>query len=194
MQQPLTDGRALRSQRTRASIVDATIALVESGELRPTGPRIAERAGVSVRSVYQHFSDLEALYAAVFDRMLDRVSHLLVPVDTSRPLRQRIDEFVQRRSELLEALTPLRRAADLHRPSSPVITDRMTDSQRFAREEVAAAFAPELAAADGDADIVLDALDLALCWPSWDALRTERGLSTERARAVVSRTVTALLM
>ena len=45
-----TDGRTLRSLRTREAIVDATIALLEQGDLRPTAPRVADQAGVSVRS------------------------------------------------------------------------------------------------------------------------------------------------
>ena len=60
---PPTDGRTLRSLRTREAIVDATIGLLEDGDLRPTAPRVAERASVSVRSVFQHFDDLETLHA-----------------------------------------------------------------------------------------------------------------------------------
>jgi hypothetical protein len=43
---PPLDGRSARALRTREAIVDACIGLVEEGELRPTAPRVAERAGV----------------------------------------------------------------------------------------------------------------------------------------------------
>src|SRR5687768_11953208 len=79
------DGRTRRAQRTRAAIVDACIGLVEDGDLRPTAPRIAERAGVSVRSVFQHFVDLESLFAAVADRWVERLAVLVVPVDPELP-------------------------------------------------------------------------------------------------------------
>jgi len=62
--QPI-DGRSARALRTREAIVDACVSLIEDGELRPTAPRVAERAGVSVRSVFQHFADLPALHSAV---------------------------------------------------------------------------------------------------------------------------------
>ena len=36
-------------------------ALHAEGDLRPTAPRIAERAGVSLRTVWQQFTDMETL-------------------------------------------------------------------------------------------------------------------------------------
>src|SRR5437763_6128852 len=104
--------------RTREAIVDASSALVDEGDLRPTAPRIAERARVSVRSVFQHFDDLEALYAAVGDRVVERLSHLTMTVDAAAPLDRRIGEVVRQRCVLLEALTPIRRAAAVHEPFS----------------------------------------------------------------------------
>ena len=80
------DGRTARAMRTRDLIVDATIALVDEGELRPTAPRVAERAGVSVRSVFQHFADVEGLYAAVGDRVAERLQSLVLVVDPSAPV------------------------------------------------------------------------------------------------------------
>lgn len=117
-----TDGRTLRSLRTREAIVDATIGLLETGDLRPTAPRVADQANVSVRSVFQHFDDLETLHAAVVERLVDRVAVLVVPVDAHLPLEVRIYRFVQQRAQLLEAVTPIRRAADVHGPFSAEIS------------------------------------------------------------------------
>ena len=44
------DGRLGRGTRARTAVVDALLDLIEEGDLRPTAPRIAERAGVSLRS------------------------------------------------------------------------------------------------------------------------------------------------
>ena len=108
--QPL-DGRTARAVRTRDALVDATIALVEEGDLRPTAPRIAERAGVSVRSVFQHFDDLETLFGAVGARMVERLSELVRPVDPGAPLAERIPAFVVQRCRVNEAVSPINRAA-----------------------------------------------------------------------------------
>ena len=77
------DGRTVRAQRTRQALLDALFSLLEDGELRPTAERIAERAGVSERSVFQHFPDREALYEAVGRRQFERVLTGNVPVDPS---------------------------------------------------------------------------------------------------------------
>ena len=84
------DGRTARAVRTRGRLVDATIALVEEGDLRPTAPRIAERAGVSVRSVFQHFDDLETLFSAVGIRVVERLAKLVRPIDPAAPLEIRV--------------------------------------------------------------------------------------------------------
>ncbi|MDB5968369.1 MAG: transcriptional regulator, TetR family [Hydrocarboniphaga sp.] len=51
-----------------ASILQATVALAEKeGFKRLTTPRIAAKAGVSIGSLYQYFSDREAIYSALYD-------------------------------------------------------------------------------------------------------------------------------
>src|SRR3954449_12912039 len=107
---PAIDGRTARALRTREAIVDACIALVDEGDLRPTAPRVAERAAVSVRSVFQHFDDLEGLYSAVGDRLVERLAYVGMTVDTDVAVEQRAADVVRQRSALLEAITPIRRA------------------------------------------------------------------------------------
>jgi AcrR family transcriptional regulator len=190
------DGRTARALRTKEAIVDAAIALVEEGDVRPTAPRIAERALVSVRSVFQHFDDLESLYAAVADRLLVRVAGLVSDVDPSAPLADRIEGFVAQRSRLLEAISPIRRAANVHAPFSPEITERLRAGHEFFTAEVERAFGPELdalAGADGERAELLDALSMVASWPSWETLRTLDGLNQARARRVMERSLAALL-
>lgn len=188
------DGRTARALRTRDAIVDASIALVDEGDLRPTAPRIAERAKVSVRSVFQHFDDLEGLYAAVGDRLVERLSHVVMTVDQSLPLGPRIEEVVRQRSILLEAITPVRRAATVHAPFSPVVTARLQAGHDFLRREIERVFERELSAcAASERDVVLDALDTVLSWASWDNLRSLNARSQDEARAVLVRMVTAIV-
>ncbi len=189
-----TDGRAARAARTRDAIVDASVALVEAGDLRPTAPRIAERAGVSVRSVFQHFDDLPTLYTAVVQRVVERLAVLVVPIDPAQPLDARIVTFVDHRAALLEAVTPFRRAAAVHGPFSSEIRDAVAEGTAFLRAEVEAAFGPELAAASADPRReLLDALAATTSWALWDALRSEAGDSPDEARAVVTRMLRSLL-
>jgi AcrR family transcriptional regulator len=188
------DGRTARALRTREAIVDASIALVDEGDLRPTAPRIAERAKVSVRSVFQHFDDLEGLYGAVGDRLVDRLSHVRLTIDCEMPAGDRISEVVRQRAILLEAITPVRRAATVHAPFSREVRKRLQAGHDFLRSEIELSFAEELAAFDGvERVVVLDALDTVLSWSSWDNLRTLNSRSQDEARAVLVCMVNAIL-
>lgn len=188
------DGRAARAVRTREAIVDATVALVEEGDLRPTAPRIAERAGVSVRSVFQHFDDLPALHTAVVDRVVERLAELVVPIDPDQAFEARVASFVAHRAALLDAVTPFRRAAAVHGPFAPEIRKALARGNAYLRDEVAEAFAPELAATPSDERVELtDALAAATSWPVWDSMRVEAGHAPHRASAAVVRLVRSLL-
>src|SRR3954451_10680220 len=88
------DGRVARSHRTRAAIVDALVALLEEGAVQPTVEEIAVRAGVAPRTVFQHYADREALFAAVTERREAQLAVLLAPLDVDCPLACRIDALV----------------------------------------------------------------------------------------------------
>ena len=55
------DGRRLRSERTKQLIIEAFLALLRDNPEMPTAVQIAERAGYSVRSIFERFPDLNAL-------------------------------------------------------------------------------------------------------------------------------------
>lgn len=188
-----TDGRTLRSVRTREAIVDATIALLEQGDLRPTAPRIAEQAAVSVRSVFQHFDDLESLHASVAERLVERVAALVFPVASELPLEERLDRFVRGRTLLLEAVTPIRRAAEVHGPFSAEITARLRMGQAFLRAELTHTFGPEIDAAGADGEDLLDGLDAVLNWGTWEVLRTSLARDQATAQRVIRRLAGAVL-
>src|SRR3954470_5214868 len=188
------DGRTARGQRTREAVVDALLALLESGDLRPTGPRIAERAGVSLRSVFQHFPDMEALYAEASTRMWLRVSRLVTPIDLSLPLPERLAAFVEQRARVLEFLTPVRRAAALQEPFSAELQGARDRAHALARREVVRVFRAELDQLSPAVRAeVLDAMDVAASWVTWDALRTVAGRGPEGAAGAMARTLSALL-
>ena len=44
------DGRRARSERSKQAIIDATLALMEEGNLIPTAQQISDKAGVGIRS------------------------------------------------------------------------------------------------------------------------------------------------
>ncbi len=175
------DGRTARAVRTRDALVDACLALIDEGDLRPTGPRIAEQAGVSVRSVFQHFDDLEALFAAVGRRVTARMAAIVTPIDSTAALDERLTSFVDQRSQMLESVTPVMRASLVHVATSATINRQYAQGHAFFRRQVEEAFSAELAAATHP-ERLHDALLMAASWPSWNMLRQGDGRSVEESR------------
>jgi TetR/AcrR family transcriptional regulator, regulator of autoinduction and epiphytic fitness len=188
------DGRTVRAERTRQALVDALLGLLYEGELQPTAERIADRAGVSERSLFQHFADREALYQAVAVQQFERIVPTLKPVDVSLPLPERIDTFVDQRARLLEAVTPVRRAALLLEPDSDVVARWLEKTRRSKGVEVERVFAAELEGAPADErPILLAGLVAASAWTFWESLRAHQKLGIERAGAAMRATLAALL-
>src|SRR5262245_51370970 len=169
------DGRVTRGQRNREAIIDALLACYEAGSLRPSVHEVAERAGVSARSVHNHFEDVEALRAEVAQRQWDRHVRMLTPVASDLPLVDRIDTAVRMRDVLFEAVTPVRRAALLSIHEAPTIAGNLHTLDRRLRRHVDATF-PGL-----DAE-TLDAVDATLSWDTWNRLRAAQGCTVAKAR------------
>src|SRR5690606_4060312 len=141
------------------------------------------------------YEDCETLHAAVAERLVERVAVLVVPVPSDGPLEERLQRFVHQRGLLLEAVTPIRRAAGVHGPFSSEITARLRDGQAFLRAEVERTFAPELDAHPaGERTDVLDALDAALSWSTWEGLRSGQGRDTATAERVLRRLARSVLI
>lgn len=187
------DGRSARAARTRRAIVDAHLALLNEGELRPTGERIAERAGVSLRTLWSNFKDMEALFAASGVELYERQRPYYRRIDPGLPLHRRIQEFCRQRVEVLELIAPVARAAQIREPYSPALRQSHRRELDRVRDEINELFAPELDAAGAGADRLLDALVMSSTFAAWSMLRDLEGLDVGRAHRVMRRTVTALL-
>lgn len=149
---------------------------------------------MSLRSIFQHFSDLEALFAAAAARELERLSALVGPLPTASSLDDRLDAFVAQRARVLEAVTPVRRASFLQEPRSAQLRASRVRLLALARGEVEKVFGAELDPRPrADRVELLDALDAASSWQTWEALRAHQGLSPTRARRVMRRVLSALL-
>lgn len=90
--------RQARSEATVEAIFEATIqVLVAHGISRLTTTRVAERAGVSIGTMYQYFPHKEALVRAIVGRYLERVAAAVEQccvVNTGQPLSIASDALV----------------------------------------------------------------------------------------------------
>jgi AcrR family transcriptional regulator len=183
------DGRTARSERTRNAIVDAHVALITDGDLRPTADRIAKEAGVSLRALWSHFADMEALFAASGQRILERRDATFQPISADLPLAERISAYCRQRARLSESIAPAARAAALKEPFSPALQRYRRLHVERVRDEVRALFSTEIADDTG----LLDAITAVSMWNTWDTMRTPMELTPDRAAATLERLVTALL-
>lgn len=187
------DGRTARSRRTRAAIVDAFVALLDSGQ-QPTAGQIADAAGVSVRLLWVHFGDFEELLEATAAAVLARQDATFRAVDPRLPLEERIAGFCRQRARRLEAIAPQARASQLREGISPSLRRyRRLHTERVA-DELRVLFAEELAPLSGAGRAsVVASLTSACSWGAWSVLRDDLGLTPARARTAMRQSVTALL-
>jgi AcrR family transcriptional regulator len=159
-------------------VVDALLELLREGNMRPTAREIAERANISLRSVYVHFDDLEDLFLVAAQRQMRNVSALIEPVPTGLPLAERVRRVCEMRARIFEEFGAVRRAAWLQTPCSPTLSDLRERVRTNSRDGLAAVFAPELRAlAPRERKHRLAVLDAMLSGESWDLLRDTHGLS-----------------
>ena len=172
------DGRIIRGLRTRQSLIQATLDLIQAGDVEPTSAAIATIAGVSSRALFQHFTNLADLYAAAFDLAVSRAFDGNKPVDTDASLSNRIELLVSDRSELFEEWLPVWHFAERVRSVAPAVGLGVAQLRRLLRARLAAWFETELSNLDpGSRDLVLDSLDLAFGLDSWMNMREQLRLS-----------------
>jgi AcrR family transcriptional regulator len=187
-----SDGRNRRAAETRRKIIQAAKAMIAETSEAPTVVGVAKRADVSVRSVFQHFGDVESLFVTVVDSVRQDIVVPPAP-PANRPLGDRIATMVQNMAEIFDKIVPLRVAAG-HFPSHPGLVERAKELQQGLRETTLEVFASEFSPLDEQArEELADAIGAALSLDAWVVLRRRDGLSFERAVGVWRLTLTALL-
>jgi TetR/AcrR family transcriptional regulator, regulator of autoinduction and epiphytic fitness len=188
------DGRSLRAERTRQAVVAALHALLHEGHLKVSARQIAERAGVSLRALWSNFKDLETLYAASNERLLEQLRAEYRPIPADLPLRARVEAFCRQRARMLEIIAPMARAAHLTQPYSPQLQRNRAVQIGRVRDEIAALFGSELDAAGPGRERLHNAVLVATTFNAWQMARDELGLDVEEAAGMMIQTVTALLV
>jgi AcrR family transcriptional regulator len=188
------DGRHARSARSKDLVVKAILELLREGQLRPSAQEIATRAGVSERTVFRHYADLEQLFAAAVASQARHIAPLLDLPPTEGPRQQRVAELVRRRARLFEEVTPVRRAAVRHAPFHTVVRHSLDQLHALLRGQLESVLAAELdELAPDQRRELLECLDVATSWAAWETLRADQGLGPGRAASAVERTIGSLL-
>lgn len=195
VQQVEPDGRTARRDRNRDAVLDAVLDLFAEDALAPSAAQVAERSGVSLRSVYRYFDDIDELVRAAIERNLQRVRPLfLVEGLGEGPLADRAERLVASRLRLYDEVGPLMRATLLHAGENAILAERLDTVRTMLADQVQQMFAPELARLSGPERRGTDAvLDQLVTFESIEHLRRVRGLSRPAVAAALVAAVVRLL-
>lgn len=186
---PAADGRRQRSERSRALIVDAMFELVRGGDMSPSAASVAEAAGVSLRSVFRHFEDMDSLYREMSERIALEVMPEVLKPYAAPGWRDRLDELLTRRAGVFERIFPFRVSGDLRRFQSPFLMDDHHRIMALERAGLQAVLPPDIVADTR----LFAAIEVVAGFQSWRRLRQDQGLSADEAEAVVRFTVERLV-
>jgi AcrR family transcriptional regulator len=188
--QPI-DGRNARRERGRRAVVEAAFALIVEGKGPPAVEDIAERAGVSVSSVFRNFDGLADLQQQALALFRERYAHLLTAAPPAgAALGDRAVFFVDHRLDLYEQAHALMgmarvRAFEHDSWSGPVAANRAALAH-----QTRACFDPEITdLAPADAADLVALLDSLTSPEAYEVMTRAHG----RTRIQIARTWTAAL-
>ena len=123
------DGRRRRAEKHRDAVVRALLAAVKQTGRVPPVAELADLAGVSRRTVFRLFDDMESLHlAATKVQRAEVLERFPPPFPSGQPLAERIRLLVDHRASVYELIRPLRRLAEGFRDESPTVRKDLAQS------------------------------------------------------------------
>ncbi len=183
------DGRTARREKSRQQIIDAMVELVTDGKHDPTAENVARIAGVTMRTVFRHFEDMDSLYREIIVDIETQTEALRVPFDPDRDWKPQFDELVLRRTGIFEKLMSQILWTQSSRYKSEVVD---TDVQKYAKRmrQSLRRTLPGHFVADVEAFSAVEAM---LSSEIWIRLRRDQRLSVKRATGVIQKATAAIL-
>ncbi len=186
---PLTDGRRERSRSSRSKIIAAMLDLVGNGDVAPSAARVAEVAGVGLRSVFRHFDDMDELYREMGDVIEARVLPIILQAPSGATWKEKLFDIADRRAQVFETILPYRISANLKRFQSPYLMQDYRRMLRLESETIEAHLPPAVK----DDVVAARGLNVILSFQTWRLLRHDQDLPVDDAKAVVRRLLTDAL-
>lgn len=190
-----TDGRRARRERNIALAVHTARTMFAEENLVPTIEQVAKRSGLSLRSLYRYFADVDELLRVAIDlamsegRNLARIDGL-----AEGPFDVRIERFVSSRVRLYETLGSNYRATVHHASHLPPLRDALERTRSDFRRQLEAQFEPELRRFDEPQRFLTTAACDAMCqFDSIDLLRRSRRLTVAETETTLALVLTAML-
>jgi TetR/AcrR family transcriptional regulator, regulator of autoinduction and epiphytic fitness len=187
------DGRLARGVHTRMTIVQAAVTLIDSGDNHPATSDVATRAGVSLRTVFRHFGDVEGLFCEVAYRQASRYQDLIPLLPPNGPVATRILATCRQRRQLFEVIGPVLRVAQDKTEGSPRFNQALAQHRARLLGQLTRTLGPEIDAHGSEVEVRLETLTVATGWRQWNMLRLDIGHSASSAERLLAFTVTCIL-
>ena len=189
------DGRTLRRSRNRDAVIASLLDLIREGKLNPGAAEIAERAGVSHRSVFRYFDDLNDLVrTAIRQDFLAAEPLIEIPNIGEGTLEERAANLVEARLALYEYVRGTALVARMRAGSMPDIDAELVTVNMFYREQLRQQFEEELDAwSQNETESIVDACLVLTSFDSFDLHRQMLGHDVDDIRASWTTSLVALL-
>lgn len=187
------DGRRARGQRSRRQILEALAGLVREGTPAPASRVVAERAGVTQRTLFNHFEQLDDLYAEMGAIEFARLDEARPGAQPGGTLAERMDVELDNTTVFNERFRRVHSALCVRESSDGDIRELLSRVRDLSRTRLATTFSEEIRAAGDSGPLVLDQLATVTSGGVWDVLRDEMGQSVVEARACVAGLVAGAL-
>lgn len=182
-----TDGRRQRAERHRDAVVRAVLKVVKATGRVPPVAELAELAGVSRRTVFRLFEDMESLHiAATKVQRAEVLRRFPPPFPTGQPLEERIRLLVNHRASVYELISPLRRIAEGLRDESPSVEKDLMQTHAELRMHATLMLGDALPAPGREREHAVTMLGLVTGFPAWRSLREDHRLGVEAAKAAMT--------
>lgn len=170
--------------------------LYRQGNLRPSVRALAERSGVSHRSVFRYFDDLGELCRVAVERQLAATKDVWVVPDTGvGPLDERVARLVEQRLTLYDKVASVWRVGQTQAPFEPVLAENLERAAAYNVEQMKRHFATELEGLTQDrADLLPEALAAMCSLDAIDLLRHVRGLDRSTTAKILSLMLSSALI
>ena len=185
------DGRSLRRERNRQDIVDALLSLIENGETEISAALIASKAGLSERSIFRYFDDVNDLYRSVCDLAFSKeIEYALIDDAGVGSLDTKIENFVNQRVRIYTMNEKIAPAARSFAFKNPIIKNQLVVGRKLLRTQIMKHFAEELSVFDKQQQQVAVAIiDSLTTFEYYDMMRSDQRMSVQAIKSVLTESI-----
>ena len=185
------DGRSLRRERNRQDIVDALLGLIENGETEISAALIASKAGLSERSIFRYFDDVNDLYRSVCDQAFSKeIEYALIDDAGVCSLDTKIEIFVNQRVRIYTMNEKIAPAARSFAFKNPIIKNQLVVGRKLLRTQIMKHFAEELSVMDKQQQQVAVAIiDSLTTFEYYDMMRSDQKMSVQAIKSVLTESI-----